>query len=112
MKPGDIVLVPLPQSDGKIKKRPALLLKQMPGYGDWLLCGISSKVNQFIPGFDILLDNRHPDYKNSKIKVPSVIRTGFMTTMSKTQIVGSIGSVSAITYKEIISNLLRHLQKA
>jgi mRNA interferase MazF len=44
MKNGNIVLIPLPQSDGAIKRRPALLLKQMPPFNDWLLCGISTQL--------------------------------------------------------------------
>lgn len=46
MKSGDIVLIPLPQSDGAIKRRPALLIKQMPPFNDWLLYGISTQLQQ------------------------------------------------------------------
>ena len=33
MTEGDILLVPLPQSDGQIKNRPAILLRAMPPFG-------------------------------------------------------------------------------
>ncbi|HYG50841.1 MAG TPA: hypothetical protein VD905_08050 [Flavobacteriales bacterium] len=52
MKSGDIVLIPIPQANSQIKKRPVLLLKQLPGYGDWLVCGISTQMQQYIAGFD------------------------------------------------------------
>lgn len=44
MNPGDIVKAKLNQADGKIKFRPALLIKQMPPFGDWLVCGINSGI--------------------------------------------------------------------
>lgn len=48
MKEGDIVLVDLPQSAGGSKLRPALILKQLPQYNDFLVCGISTQINQYI----------------------------------------------------------------
>ena len=42
MKPGDVVLARLQESDGKLQTRPALVLACMPPYGDHLLAGISS----------------------------------------------------------------------
>jgi mRNA interferase MazF len=42
MKEGDIVLTPLPQSDGKEKPRPALILRKMPPFGDFLVSVCSS----------------------------------------------------------------------
>ncbi len=40
MNEGDIVLIALPQADGQFKNRPALLLRKVPPFGDWLLRGI------------------------------------------------------------------------
>lgn len=37
MKEGDIVLTPIPQADGVIKNRPAIVLREMPPYRDFLL---------------------------------------------------------------------------
>jgi len=42
MKEGRIVLTPILQADGKMKNRPALILRVMPAYGDFLVCGIST----------------------------------------------------------------------
>ena len=41
MTEGDVVLTPLPQADGRTKPRPAILLRKMPPFGDWLVCGVS-----------------------------------------------------------------------
>lgn len=40
MREGDVALTPLPQADGRIKNRPVVALRQMPPFGDWLVCGI------------------------------------------------------------------------
>jgi mRNA interferase MazF len=40
MNEGDIVFAPLPQADGRIKNRPAVLLRRLPPFGDWLVCGV------------------------------------------------------------------------
>jgi hypothetical protein len=51
---GQIVLFKFPQTDqiaGKL--RPALVLSRLPGqYNDWLICMISSNVEQRIPEVD------------------------------------------------------------
>ena len=46
MKEGDVILASVPQADGQIKNRAAVLLREMPGYGDLLVCGISRQVHQ------------------------------------------------------------------
>lgn len=38
MKQGDVIFTPVPQADGKLKNRPAVILKEMPPYGDLLVC--------------------------------------------------------------------------
>lgn len=45
MKEGNVVLTPVPQADGKIKNRPAIILREMPLYRDFLVCGISTQLN-------------------------------------------------------------------
>lgn len=111
MKSGDIVLIALPQSDGQIKKRPSLLLKQMPGHGDWLVCGISTQLHHFINGFDEKLDTSHADYAISRLKAPSIIRLGFLTVVPASRIPGVLGNVSQITLKKLTGNLVNYLKK-
>ena len=44
MTGGDVALTPLPQADGRTKPRPAILLRQMPPFGDWLICSVSTQL--------------------------------------------------------------------
>jgi len=52
MKEGDVVLTPIPQADGTIKNRPAVVLREMPRYRDLLICGVSTQLHQRVDGFD------------------------------------------------------------
>jgi mRNA interferase MazF len=45
MKEGDVVLKPIPQADGGIKNRPAIVLREMPVYRDMLVCGVSTQLH-------------------------------------------------------------------
>jgi mRNA interferase MazF len=111
MKPGDIVLISLPQSDKKLKKRPALLLKKMPGFGDWLVCGVSTQLHQHIPDFDEIIDKTHPDFKSSGLLAPSLVRLTFIAVVPASDIPGTIGCLGALTITKIIGNLINFLKK-
>jgi mRNA interferase MazF len=48
MHEGDVILTPIPQADGQIKNRPAIILREMPLYGDLLVCGVSTQLHQYV----------------------------------------------------------------
>lgn len=50
MKEGNVVLTPVPQADGNIKNRPAILLREFPPYKDFLVCGVSTQLHQAVKG--------------------------------------------------------------
>ncbi len=111
MKQGDIILFPIQQADGKVKPRPVLLLKQLPGHGDWLGCGISSQLHEYIKGFDLMLDASVPDFKTSGLKLPAVIRLGFLSSIPSQKIPGAIGKISDTAVKQLLKNLSDYLGK-
>jgi mRNA interferase MazF len=107
MKEGNIVLTPIPQSNQEIKNRPALILRIMPRYQDFLVCGISSQLKQYIRDFDeIILGD---DFESSGLVNISVIRLGFLTVIPSRQIIGSIGSISIIRHRRLLQNLSQYL---
>ena len=65
MTEGDVALTPLPQADGETKPRPAVSLRQVPPFGDWLVCGVSTQVHHEIVGFDDLIEPSHADFAGS-----------------------------------------------
>ena len=109
MKEGDVVLAALPQADLSVKHRPALALRQVPPYSDWLLCGISSQLQQAAPDFDEILGPAEADYSTSGLRVPSVIRLGFLGTIPERLIKGRTGWVSAARHRRLLARLAAHL---
>lgn len=111
LKAGDVALIPMPQADGKLKPRPILLLKKMPPFGDWLVCGISKQSQQEVKDFDIIILDKDPYFKTTGLKASSLIRLGFLTTVPESKIPGSMGSVQGTIVKELLKRLAAFLTK-
>ena len=47
------IIITLFSQDKQQKLRPALVLREFPKYGDLLVCGISSRIYQYIEDFDL-----------------------------------------------------------
>jgi len=79
----------------------------MPRYQDFLVCGISSQLKQYVRDFDeIILGD---DFESSGLVNISVIRLGFLTVIPSRQIIGSIGSISIIRHRRLLQNLSQYL---
>ena len=105
MKEGEIVLASILTSDGSYKKRPALILKIMPKYGDLLLCGISSQINQLITDFDLLIDENSIDFSTSGLIRESIVRLSYLSVIPTQFIEGKLGSISKNSHKMLIDRL-------
>jgi mRNA interferase MazF len=109
MQEGDIILTPLPQVDGRIKNRPAIILRQMPPFGDFLVCGISTQLHQRVENFDEIIASEDDDFTSSGLLKESLIRLGFLAVLPSSQIVGSIGKVSSKRHRRLLQTLSRYL---
>jgi mRNA interferase MazF len=107
--PGHIVLAELPHHDGTTKKRPALLLAPMRPYGDYLACGISTKLRHLVPNFDevMLLDDT--EFSKSGLQFQSLIRLGWLALVPETSIEGSIGRISDERLHRLLRSLIEYL---
>lgn len=111
MREGDVVLTPVPQANGAIKNRPAIILREMPPYKDFLVCGVSTQLHQQVKGFDELVSPSDTDFKSSGLKSESVIRLGFLAVLPQRSVIGSIGSVSSERHKRLLKTLSDYLVK-
>ena len=68
MNEGDVALTPIPQEDGLIKNRSVVLLRRLPPYNDFLVCGVSTQLKQFVKGFDELLSPNDRDFATRNLK--------------------------------------------
>jgi mRNA interferase MazF len=105
MQEGDIAIAAIPQSDGEYKPRPVLLLRQLPGYGDFLVCGISSQLRQTIAGFDEVLQ---PTADN-RLRVTSVVRLSNLIAIPVTAIDRAIGYIPDATHQTLLARLADYL---
>lgn len=111
MTEGDTVLMPLPQADGTIKNRPAVLLREMPPFTDLLVCGISTQLRQEVKGFDELVSPNDTDFSSSGLVRESLIRLGFLAVVPQSKVAGKIGSISTERHKRLLENLSAYLIK-
>jgi mRNA interferase MazF len=90
---GQIVLFRFPQTDQQIGKlRPALIIRKLPGhYDDWLICVISTQLDQEIPGFDEMITTNGSDFAESGLKEPSLIRISRLAVVNGDILLGTNG---------------------
>lgn len=105
MNEGNIGLADLIQSDGSRKRRPVVLLRQMPGYGDYLVCVVSSQLRQEQPGFDEVIQ---PNATNA-LKKPSVIRLSSLVALPASAILRVIGYIPDPLHRDLLQRLADHL---
>jgi mRNA interferase MazF len=109
MKEGDVVLTPIPQADGLIKNRPVILLRELPPYKDFLVCGVSTQLDKEVKGFDELISPTDDDFQSSGLRTTSLVRMGFLAVLPGRRIVGSIGSISQSRRKRLLAALGKYL---
>ena len=108
MNESDIILIPLPQADGNIKNRPvsaAIILREMPSYGDFLVCGVSMQLRRCLEGFDELITKKDRDFASSGLIADSLVRLGFLAVIPGKRIMGSIGAISAERHRHLLAKL-------
>lgn len=110
MTEADVALARLPQADGLAKLRPVILIRRMPPFGDWLVCGVSSQLHHQVADFDEMIEASHPDYPLSGLKVASLIRLGFLTVLPEGYIPGTVGSISHERHARLLEKLRTHLR--
>lgn len=96
---GKIILIPFPFTDlSSTKLRPALVLHE--GEKDVVVAFISSRTEN-PKSTDIIIDQNHPEFNETGLKLTSVLRIDKIATISKELILGEIGEVGARLRKEI-----------
>jgi len=114
MKEGDVILTPIPQADGNIKNRPAVILREMPSYGDMLVCGVSTQLHHYVRGFDEIVTPADADFASSGLVAASLIRLGFLAILPRRSIAASIGSSAPERHRRLLralsAYLIQHLE--
>ena len=109
MQEGDVVLTPVPQADGTVKNRPAIVLREMPVYRDMLVCGVSTQLHQYVQGFDEIIAPADADFASSGLIAPSLIRLGFLAVVPQRNILGTIGAIAPKRHRRLLQALSNYL---
>jgi mRNA interferase MazF len=111
MKEGDLIVIPMPQADGVVKNRPAIILREMPPFQDVLVCGVSTQLRQAVKDFDEVISINDTDFVTSGLKTESLIRLRFLVVIPRSKIAGSIGSISSERHSRLLRALSDYLVK-
>ena len=99
---GDIFLLKFPFTDGSsFKRRPAVIIQDSRD-GDIIVCRITSQIYQ--TNYDILIK----EWRESGLKLPSIIRIHKIATLDKNLVELKIGEIN-IELKERIKEILTRL---
>ena len=110
MKESDVILAPLSQADEELKYRPAIILREMPRpYRDILVCGVSTRLNQYIHGFDDIISVTDSDFALSGLRAESLIRLNFLGVIPRRLVRGTIGSISEERHERLLRRLIDYL---
>lgn len=96
MKPGDVVLIRLPQTaGGPPKLRPALVLALLPGpFQSVLICGVSTRLRDLQADWDKPIGPEDGDYSSSGLHQRSAIRLSYLYAADVREMSGPIGRIA------------------
>ncbi|MEX2577845.1 MAG: type II toxin-antitoxin system PemK/MazF family toxin [Verrucomicrobiales bacterium] len=106
---GDVVVAELPQADGLLKPRPVLLLRELPGFGDFLACGISTQIQQAEADLDVILEQDDEHFRDTGLRSTSVVRLNFLASIPVSRMTRHLGRVSSEVLHALQTNLASHL---
>jgi mRNA interferase MazF len=111
MKPGDVVLISLPQiAGGPSKLRPALVLAFLPGsFQNLLLSGISTQLRDLEPDWDELVEAADADFSTSGLHRTSAIRLSYLYAADPREISGVVGRIADDRLQRLRERLASHL---
>lgn len=112
-QPGQIVLTPFPHTDlSGAKLRPVLMLRQASRFDDWLVCMVSSRLDQAEANFDEVLLPADADFVASGLKAPSVLRLARLAVLEGSLLAGRIGTIGDDRLSRIRQRLADWIGKA
>lgn len=109
MSPGSLALARIQQADGELKRRPVLVLQEVPPFSDVLVCAVSSQLRHECPGFDDVITVDDGDFLTSGLRVASLIRLGLVFTLPKSALLGRLGVISDDRLQTLRSRLAAHI---
>jgi len=106
---GTVVLTPFPFTDlTGAKVRPAVVISRTDRPGDDVILAFVSSVVPTRPlPTDLVVHPSHPDFGETGLKVPSIIKCDKLATVQRRIILGELGQLSATQIRDL-EQCLRH----
>lgn len=111
MKPADVVMLFIPQADGLKKKRPVVLVKEVPPFSDWLVIPISTQLRHAVAGLDMIVNEGDANYRRMQLRKPSLVRLAQIHVVPLRKIGVVIGSMDTSSFQQLRQSLAMWLQK-
>jgi mRNA interferase MazF len=107
VKRGTVVLAPFPFTDLSGQKvRPAVVVSRSDRSGrDVVLAFLTTHRGQPLSMSDILIEEGHPDFKQTGLKAPSVIKVDKLVTVESAILLGELGELSAVLLQQVDAKL-------
>lgn len=105
MKPGDVILVDFPFTiPTQSKVRPSVVITNTEDkYRDLVVCAISSVFPNTLSARDIAIQKKDPAFKDTGLRVDSVIKIDRIATLRRSDVIAKIGKCTPKLWQEIIS---------
>jgi len=101
-KQGDIILVPFPFTDLSGEKvRPALIVSNIEKGDDITLCFISSIIPGKILDSEVIIKKDGENFKDTGLKINSIIKVTKIATLEKKVILGKLGSLDFVNLLKV-----------
>lgn len=109
MRRGTVVLTPFPFTDlSGAKVRPAVVVSRSDRPGDDVILAFISSVVPARPlPTDLVVDPSHPNFRETGLKVPSIVKCDKLATVQRRIILGELGQLSPTLLREL-DQRLRH----
>jgi mRNA interferase MazF len=106
---GTVVLTPFPFTDlSGAKVRPAVVVSRSDRPGDDVILAFISSVVPARPlPTDLVVDPSHPNFRETGLKVPSIVKCDKLATVQRRIILGELGQLSPTLLREL-DQRLRH----
>lgn len=107
MRRGTVVLTPFPFTDlSGAKVRPAIVVSRSDRPGDdVILAFVSSVVSSRSLPTDLVVDPSRPNFRETGLKVPSIVKCDKLATVQRRIILGELGQLSATLLRELDQRL-------
>jgi len=104
---GTVVLTPFPFTDlSGAKVRPAVVVSRSDRPGDdVILAFVSSVVPSRSLPTDLVVDPSRPNFRETGLKVPSIVKCDKLATVQRQIILGELGQLSATLLRELDQRL-------